>query len=196
MSVENMSWNDKLALIEKYHPSDKLICDTFGITISELEVALKLKNAGTFAATEDLDIDQYDNLFWEDRALLVQLSQDPIYQMSELPTAAKSEACGDITTQHIEQPVPAESATKKVVIKVPKKRGRKGDKITQALFQVTEIPEPALEFAQQHNVSLAVLKQAKRFIATMSEYDRGLIGKVIVKQDKETKIQMVWREDV
>ncbi len=188
MNATDMSWNDKLALIEKYHPSEELICDTFGITMNELKTAMKLKDAGTFAPTEDLDIDQYDKLFWEDREKAVTLSQDPVYQMSELPRVLLP----------LPKPVkiPAETATKKVVIKVPKKRGRKGDKIALALFQVTEIPEPALEFAQAHNISLAVLKQAKRFMVNMSDWDRELLGKIFVKQDKETKIQMVWREDV
>jgi hypothetical protein len=89
-----------------------------------------------------------------------------------------------------------ETATKKVVVKVNQKRGRKGNKITSAFLAVTNEPIAVDRFVMQHGVSLAVLRQSKRFIEQMSEEDVAKVGKIVVKQNKETKTLMIWREDI
>jgi hypothetical protein len=48
---------------------------------------------------------------------------------------------------------------------------------------------------ERFDVSLAVLRQAKRFISNMTPDEAAVVGKVVVKQDKDTKILMIWRED-
>ena len=48
-------------------------------------------------------------------------------------------------------------------------------------------PMPVDAFMKQHSVSLAVLRQAKRFIEKMDPDTQAKIGKVNVKQDKATK---------
>ncbi len=77
-----------------------------------------------------------------------------------------------------------ETATKRV--KEAKKRGRKGDKIQAAFTAIPAGPVSAQQFAKQHNVSLAVLRQSKRF-------DKTDLGTVRVKMDKN-KALMIWRE--
>jgi len=87
---------------------------------------------------------------------------------------------------------PPETATKRV--KPPQKRGRKGNNIITALLAVSLFPEPAQEFAEKHGVSIAVLRQSKRFISAMEPSIANIIGKINVRQDKETKVLMIWRD--
>jgi len=61
-------------------------------------------------------------------------------------------------------PRTAGPATKKVA--TPKKRGRKGDKITTAFLAVPVTPVSVEAFMSEFGVSLAVLRQAKRFDTT------------------------------
>lgn len=90
------------------------------------------------------------------------------------------------------QATPAKAAKKSVTTHVrpdgqaPKKRGRKGDKILKAFRAITSTKVNAEQFAKQHGVSLAVLRQGLRFDKT------GIAGKVRVKKDNG--VLMVWRE--
>ena len=77
-----------------------------------------------------------------------------------------------------------------------KKRGRKGDKIFKALAAVPTTQMSVDTFIAQHDVSLAVLRQAKRFVATLDPAQAVAIGKINVRQDKTTKKLMIWREDI
>ncbi len=78
---------------------------------------------------------------------------------------------------------PAETST--AITPAPKKRGRKGTKINEAFTAIGTDPIPAEEFATTRNVSLNVLRQAKRF-------DRTGLGRVRVKKIDGTL--MVYRE--
>jgi hypothetical protein len=78
---------------------------------------------------------------------------------------------------------PAESAT--VITPEPKKRGRKGTKINEAFAAIGTEPLNAEQFAEERNVSLNVLRQAKRF-------DKTGLGRVRVKK-MEGEL-MVYRE--
>ncbi len=80
------------------------------------------------------------------------------------------------TTTH----TPARTATKT-------KRGKRGNKIDTAFQAVTPTPVPATTFATKHDVSLAVLRQAKRF-------DKTGMSPVHVKKSKESGELMIWRE--
>lgn len=77
--------------------------------------------------------------------------------------------------------------------RIKAKRGRKGDKITQAFASIPTVPTEAVEFAKLHGISIPVLRQSKRFDTT------ALIGKVIVKklaiEGKDEKQLMIWREE-
>lgn len=70
----------------------------------------------------------------------------------------------------------------------PKKRGKKGDKIALAFASITTTPVSVDEVSKQYGVSIAVLRQAKRFDKT------GMDG-VCVKKDKTTGSLMIWREN-
>ncbi len=90
-----------------------------------------------------------------------------------------------LNTPHTDAGLP-ETASR--VIKVPQKRGRKGDKIAKAFFEIPEIPVNFEEYARDHNVSPNVLRQIKR-------HDRYTdTGRVFVRKNKHSKTMMIWRE--
>lgn len=178
-----MSWNDRFALIDAYNPSTSSICNAFNLSPNELKTAQALRVAGTFAPNKKLDTNKFKGLFVN----VPEELEAPVVLPTTYPTSPK------VGTTQIT--APPETATKKVVVKIPQKRGRKGDKITQALLAVTNEPIVIDNFVRDHGVSLAVLRQSKRFIEQMSKDDIQKVGKIVVKQNKE-KVLMIWREDV
>ena len=173
-----MSWGDRFALIDSYQPTTAAICVAFNLSPQELSTAIRLREAGTFIPNSKLDVSKFAGIFPEISEELLEL---PISQLKISTTTIHSRP---------------ESATKKIIVKQPQKRGRKGDKIAQALFAVTNTPTPVDQFTREHNISLAVLRQSKRFTEHMSETDIQRIGKINVKQDKSSKVLMIWREDL
>jgi hypothetical protein len=170
-----MSWSDRFALMEHYKPTDAQVCAAFGLTNDELQTARQLRDAGTFKATPNYDVAKYTNVFTADGTATIP------------DTSVKSSKTGGATT--FTRP---ETASKKA--KVPQKRGRKGDRIQQALTAVPLTPTPIDAFMQQYSVSQAVLRQSKRFLAKLDPAIAAKIGKINVRQDKTTKQLMIWRE--
>lgn len=68
-----------------------------------------------------------------------------------------------------------------------KPKGVRPSKITQAFESITNMPQPVSSVVDTFGVSLAVLRQSKRF-------DKANSGQVHIRKDKETGILMVWRE--
>lgn len=163
----SLTWPDRLALIDAYKPTDQAICATFGTTPNELTSARGLAATGTIVPSASFDVARYGNPF-EPGGMAAPVKQ---------PTA----------TVHA---MPETAAKRK---KIPQKRGRKGDKIAIALRSVPTKPVPVDEFAKSHDVSLAVLRQSKRFIEKLGG-DANNIGTIYVRQDKESKQLMIWRE--
>lgn len=185
----NLSWNDRFALIDYFLPSDPQICVTFGLTQDELDTARALRAAGTFRNTPNFDAIQYDGIFNVEVPEVVAapiVATAPIRQSK--PTVATSIRQQPPATVHAKP----ESATRRV--KEPQKRGRKGDKIAKALLAVPTSPVSVGTFIAEHGVSLAVLRQSKRFIEGMDTTTAQAIGRVNVRQDKATRQLMIWRE--
>lgn len=159
------------------------------------------------------------NLSWSDRFALINRYQPTDEQVcttfgltqDELNTARDLAASGtfranpnfdfsrfdNVFTKPPEVQTPAafakpESASKRV--KVPQKRGRKGDKIITAFKAVPTTQMPVDAFIEQHGVSLAVLRQSKRFLSKLDAETVSQIGKINVRQDKASKKLMIWRE--
>lgn len=86
----------------------------------------------------------------------------------------------------ISNPKGPTTATKPIVS--PKKRGRQGSNVINAFTAVPTTPVLINAFRANHDVSVAVLRQAKRFDKT------GLSGTVRVKKDKATGHLMIWRD--
>lgn len=163
----SLSWNDRLALIKAYSPSDSVICSSLGVSQDELNTARDLETAGTFVPTADLDVESYGELFGDESIV------------------APAKSAPESIVKPGDSDKPAATATK--ITAAPKKRGRKGDNIAKAFANIPSTPTSAEGFASTHAVSLAVLRQSKRF-------DKTGLGTVRVKKDKGTKELMIWRE--
>lgn len=172
---KTMSWNDRFALLDHYEPSDATACDAFGVTQDELTTARDMRVAGAFTATPDIDVNSYSKMFAS--------AEQPVAKVSTKSTRRGGATSTTKTKTTSVKPV---TATKKV--KEPKKRGRKGDNIAKAFAAIPTSPTPVEAFATTHGVSIAVLRQSKRFDKT----EGG--GTVRVKKDKESKALMIWRE--
>lgn len=70
-----------------------------------------------------------------------------------------------------------------------KPKGARPSKITMAFEAITNRPQKVDEIIEKHGVSLAVLRQSKRF-------DKGNVGQIHIRKDKETGELMVWRDAV
>lgn len=179
-----MNWSDRFTLIDYYKPSDEAICQTFGVDQGELDTARGLLTAGSFKINPQLDVTKIGNIF----AVAGTVDGSTASTKSGTKGGTLISKKGGATV-HIKP----ESATKKA--KVPQKRGRKGDKIHRALQAVTTTPVAVDNFIKQHGVSLAVLRQSKRFLEKMDPAVAKKIGKINVRQDKTSKQLMIWRED-
>jgi hypothetical protein len=183
-----MSWNDRFALIDHYKPTDEAICVAFGVDKNELDTARGLRSTGSFAANPQLDVSKYGSVFASGSVIDGASSPAKGINQSTTTKAVATSKKGSATTH-----VKPETATKKA--KVPQKRGRKGDKIHRALQAVSSTPVAVETFIKQYGVSLAVLRQSKRFLEKMDPSAAKKIGKVNVRQDKTSKQLMIWRED-
>lgn len=189
MSKITMSWNDRFTMIDHYKPTDEQIVNAFGLTMDELETARSLRAAGTFSTNAKLDVAKYGNVFAGMSGTAVGI---PVTSQNGVPISVQAlpgstNKVGTATTH-----ARPETATKKV--KIPQKRGRKGDKISNALRAVPTTQVPVDQFMKQHGVSLAVLRQSKRFIAALPVEVQREIGKINVRQDKASKVLVIWRE--
>lgn len=178
MKGKTLSWNDRLTILAKLQPSDADACRVFGVTQDELNAARTQLEQKLFSILPDLDVESYRHLF---------SPVDSTNTDSESVTSTKAPGRRSSSTTTTKGTSAPETATK--TIREPKKRGRKGDKILKAFSSIPATPVAAEEFARQHGVSIAVLRQSKRFDATKST------GTVRVKKDKGTKTLMIWREE-
>lgn len=166
-----MPWSERFALIEHFKPTDEQVCNAFGLSQDELDTARALLDAGTLLVKRGMDLSNVENIF----------------------TAVESEVgiAQRAATAATRYAMP-ETASRPV--RAPAKRGRKGTKITDALLAVPLVSIPVDDFVAQHGVSIAVLRQSRRFAAGLPDDVRQSFGTVHVRQDKATKRLMIWRE--
>ena len=157
--LSELSWGQKFALINTFNLTDEVACSKMGITPNELKTAKKLINEKTFSVDESFDTSRYAEAFNPDAK--------PVKKTTG-------------TTTH------KTNSTSSTSTDAPKKRGRKGDKITKAFQSISATPLAVDSFIRDHNISLAVLRQSKRFDKS------GMPGTVHVK--KREGALMVWRE--
>lgn len=183
-----MSWGDRLAVIDHFSPADGQACAVFGVTQDELDTARSLQAAGTFIATPNLDVSKYSNVFVSSDVPSTQPTKGTVHMNTGIKTPS--------ATTHTMPDTLSKPETASKPVKQPQKRGRKGDKILKALQSVPTTQMSVDAFIQQYGVSLAVLRQAKRFVAGLDPAQAQTIGKINVRQDKATKKLMIWREDI
>lgn len=88
-------------------------------------------------------------------------------------------------------PPPQVFATKRVFVKEQKP---KGSKILTALKAIPRTPTPVDQFVKEYNVSVAVLRQSKRFIKALPPEEANSYGSVHVTKDKTTNQMVIWRD--
>ena len=152
---KSLSWNDRIAIIEALKPTDTEIINNMGVTQDELDTARELRNSGVVIPTPDLDMSAYATIFGGPASIVKPSTKTP---------------AASTTTK------PAQTANKS--IKLPKKRGRKGNNISIAFNAIPATPVSADQFASDNGVSLAVLRQSKRFDSAPE------LGNVRVKKNK------------
>lgn len=157
--LSELSWGQKFALIKAFKLDDATTVAKMNVTPNELHVAKELLRREAFAIDDSFDCSRYAEVF----------------NPSEVPAKKVTGA----TSHKAASTVGADG-------EAPKKRGRKGDKITKAFQAITSSPIVADQFTKQHNISLAVLRQSKRFDKS------GIPGTIHVK--KREGALMVWRE--
>lgn len=179
------SWNERFSLIDYFMPTDAQICVAFSVTQDELDTARQLRSSGTFRSVPTMNCSQHAGIFNVD---ITKVPTPPPIRVV-VPTSASPKHTVPVVVSEDERPLCASRPIKEL-----QKRGRKGDKIAKAFMSVPTTPTPVQSFMAEHCVSLAVLRQSKRFIEAMDPVTASDIGKVIVKQDKTTKTLMIWRE--
>lgn len=129
--VNQLTWSERLAIIDQFAPGDDQICAAFQVTREELETARDISTTGNLLRpASDFDTSKYSTIFEN-----VDIKSIP--RIRQMPTTATRPA--------------------------PRRRGRKGNNIANAFNHIPSSPTPASEFAAEHNVSIAVLRQSKRF---------------------------------
>jgi len=174
---KTLNWNDRFALLDHFAPSDTKACSIFGVSQTELETARSMKQAGAFRSSSDMDVESYSKMFSASK------KTDAKAKTGSTSTT-KSRKPGYVAIS-ISDTKP-ESATKSQ--KVLKKRGRKGDKISKAFSNIPQTPTPVSKFVNDNEISLAVLRQSKRFDTNPE------LGAVHVKKDKTLDTLMIWRD--
>lgn len=155
-----LTWNDRFALIDKFKPNDNTILLVFGVTNPELNAARNLRMVGTLVPAKNLDYASYASSF-----------------------SPKQQDVNNMTTE--QNQLSPQTATRKVL-----KRGRKGNNISTAFDNIPVDPTNAEQFAVEYNVSMAVLRQSKRF----DPYSER--GPIQVKKNKESGLLMIRRMEV
>jgi hypothetical protein len=155
--------------MDTYSPSEESACRAFKVSLDELTTVKKLRQTGIFQQNPKFNSSKYGDIF----------------------------VISDKESNNISVHLYPQTATKRTAQPIqPQKRGRKGDKIINALRSVPNTPVAAESFSAAHNISIAVLRQAKRFTANLDQLSISSIGRVCVKTDKTTKTLMIWREDI
>lgn len=182
LKSKSMGWGRRFAIIGEFGLDDTQAQQVFGLEDGELGVARKLMDKGHIRIEQGVDFSQYEPELGNLRS-------------SAAPTTATASATKPAKTVPAKKSVTKKSVTtnKPVTATKPKKpkqkRGRKGDKIVRAFNSVPKKPTNAEDFAQKHQVSMAVLRQAKRFDKS------GKAGRVMVKKNRQTGELQIWRAE-
>lgn len=166
ISVKTLTWNDRLALLNHFKPSDDEACRILGVTQGELNTARNLEGS-MFQVTQNLDYSAYLSVFAN--------GNEKSHPTSFVRPGGKADTL-------------APPATASKPTRAAKKRGRQGNKIATAFSSIPHEATPVEAYALQHGVSLNALRQSSRFDKSPE------LGRVRVKKDKETNTLMIWRD--
>jgi hypothetical protein len=165
-STKSLTWDDRIALINHFNPSDTDACRIFGITAGELHVARNLEGT-TIKPTKNIDYAVYAPLF------------GIATNKSQVTTIARTDSAKGLPP-----------ATGSKPVRAPRKRGRQGNRVEQAFAAIPRTPTPIEQYAVECGVSLNALRQGSRFDKNPE------LGRVRVKKDKQNQTLMIWRDSI
>lgn len=166
--INQLSWADRFGIVERMDetPSNADICRVFKVTEDELGQARELLDRGVLRTNPRVNHEFY-SLFFKG-------------QTPEFPKV----------TQRVRVlPLPPDNEERRLFAsqnKAVRPRGRKSNNIDLAFKAIPTTPTDVEKFAEKHRVSVAVLRQHKRFDKCS--------GTVFVRKNKDTGITEVWRE--
>ena len=172
--ITQLSWSDRFGILAKaigHYPdiTESDICEIFRVDVDELSIARECLNDGVFKSNLTIDADFYLPYF-----------------RGEVPEFAQVDARVRTLPEIVSKAI--DPADRQLFANRPKPRtGRRGNNISRAFAAIPHEAVPAEEFAKKHRVSMAVLRQYKRF-------DKLHTGQVNVRKDKESGLIMIWRE--
>lgn len=166
--VGQLSWADRFGIVVamEAQPTDDDICRVFKVSHDELVTARQLFDDGIIKVNPRINHEFY-TLFFKG-------------ETPEFPKAIQR-------TRTL--PLPPDNEERRLFAsqnKVVRPRGRKSNNIDLAFKAIPTTPIDVDKFAEKNHVSVAVLRQHKRF----DKYD----GTVFVRKNKDTGITEVWRE--
>lgn len=171
--ITQLSWSDRFSIIaaakvELPEITEEDILKVFCVDKDEYTMANECLADGTFKPNERIDAAFYIPYF---------RGEQPIFPEADPRIRTLPESVSKATT-------PEERL--QFASKPQKKSGRSGNNIQRAFNAIPTEAVPVEEFAAKHRVSLAVLRQYKRF-------DKTGRGQVNVRKNKETGVIMIWR---
>ena len=186
-----LKWPERFALIERYKPTDTAIRLAFGISQSELDVARNLLLNGTFKINPNFDVEAHSSIF----SGAGSITSKPATASASVTTSGTRIVRSNTTVHDAGRTMLREAQQRPESARrtVPERSGR-SCRIITAFHQVPEVPTPALAFCEQHNISIHVARQSKRFLEKQPADVIAQIGTIHVRQQRETKCLMIWRE--
>ena len=166
--IVQLSWADRFGIVSamEVKPSDADICRVFKVTPDELVTAQQLFADGIIKVNPRIN-HQFYELFFK----------------GETPEFPK-------TVQRTRSlPLPPDNEERRLFAsqnKTVRPRGRKSNNIDLAFKAIPTSPVDVEKFAEKNHVSVAVLRQHKRF----DKYP----GTVFVRKNKDTGVTEVWRD--
>lgn len=166
--INQLSWADRFGIVNNMDeaPSDTDICRVFKVSEDELVQARSLLDRGVLRTNPRVNHEFY-SLFFKG-------------QTPEFPK---------VTARTRVLPLPPDNEERRLFAsqnKTVRPRGRKSNNIDLAFKAIPTTACDVEKFAEKHRVSVAVLRQHKRF----DKYP----GTVFVRKNKDTGITEVWRE--
>lgn len=164
--LSKLSWVDRFSIIDHLNPTDDAICEVFGVSAYELQAAREVRSHGHLRMASTVNPRSFEEMFMSKKKATESATviTNPAAVTKEAPETISKEADG-----------------------AKAKTGPKTSKIHTAFSNIPGTPTPAEAFSKQYGVSIAVLRQHKRFDST------GQTGRVNVRKDKASGSLMVWR---
>lgn len=169
--ISHLSWADRFGIMSKMSevPSDDELCRVFRVDPNELRLARICLRDKVFRVNTKIDHSLYESVFKGEEV------QFPTFGTTRTRTYPEFNEADRVLF-----------ASKREEQK-SKQKVRRTNNIDLAFKNIPTDPTPVEVYAEQHRVSVAVLRQHKRF-------DKFQTGVVYVKKNKETGVVEIWRE--